>query len=71
MILPLFSRSPRDVTISALYGAIVAQTRLSCFYRDHVVSDTVNGRLEMILLQVALFLCRATVGEVAFGPSGI
>ncbi len=40
MITPLFRRSPRDGTISALYGAIVAQARLSCFYRDYGVFDT-------------------------------
>ena len=44
----IFSRlrsSTQPDTISALYGMIVAQARLPCFYRDYAVADTVNGRL--------------------------
>jgi hypothetical protein len=52
MIFPLFRRSARPDTISTLYGMIVAQARLPCFYRDYAVADTVNGRFDLIVLQV-------------------
>ena len=59
MILPLFRRAPRSGdTISALYGAIVAQARSSAFYRDYSVADTVDGRFELILVHLALVLRR-------------
>lgn len=60
MIWPLFRRrDPRRDTISALYGMIVAQARLPAFYRDYGVPDTVNGRLDLIVLHLALFWGRA------------
>ncbi len=58
MILPLFRRNRRPDTIAALYGTIVAQARSPSFYRDYGVSDTVNGRLELIILHLALVLRR-------------
>lgn len=58
MIFPLFRRSARPGTISALYGAIVAQARLPGFYRDYVVPDTVEGRFGLIVLHLALVLDR-------------
>jgi cytochrome b pre-mRNA-processing protein 3 len=58
MIFPLFRRSARPGTISALYGAIVAQARLPGFYRDYGVPDTVDGRFELIVLHLALLLDR-------------
>ena len=58
MIFPLFRRSARPGTISALYGAIVAQARLPAFYRDYNVPDTVDGRFELIVLHLALLLDR-------------
>jgi cytochrome b pre-mRNA-processing protein 3 len=59
MIFTRFRRAPRGPdTISALYGMIVAQARLPCFYRDYAVADTVNGRLDLILLHLALGLDR-------------
>jgi cytochrome b pre-mRNA-processing protein 3 len=58
MILPLFRRNRRADTIAALYGTIVAQARSPTFYRDYGVSDTVNGRLELIILHLALVLRR-------------
>jgi len=55
----LFGRAPRaHDTISALYGMIVAQARLPCFYRDYAVADTVNGRFDLIVLHLALLLDR-------------
>ena len=58
MIFKLFRRTPRDNTIACLYGTIVAQARLPAFYQIYGVPDTVNGRLEMIMLHTVLFLCR-------------
>ena len=58
MILPLFRRNQRATSIAALYGAIVAQARLPAFYRDYGVPDTVEGRLDLIILHVVLLLHR-------------
>jgi cytochrome b pre-mRNA-processing protein 3 len=59
MIFSLFRREPRGPdTISTLYGMIVAQARLPCFYRDYAVADTVNGRFDLIVLHLALMLDR-------------
>jgi cytochrome b pre-mRNA-processing protein 3 len=58
MILPLFRRSTQADTISALYGAIVAQARMPAFYRDYGVPDTVDGRFELIVLHLVLLLRR-------------
>jgi len=58
MILPLFRRTQEQDTIPALYGAIVAQARLPAFYRSYGVPDTVDGRFELILLHLILFLRR-------------
>jgi cytochrome b pre-mRNA-processing protein 3 len=63
MIFSRFSRFRRGAqadTISALYGMIVAQARLPCFYRDYTVADTVNGRFDLIVLHRALALERLT-----------
>jgi cytochrome b pre-mRNA-processing protein 3 len=62
MILPLFRRSARSDTISALYGTIVAQARLPCFYRDYAVADTVNGRFDLLVLHLGLVLGRLEDG---------
>jgi cytochrome b pre-mRNA-processing protein 3 len=51
-------RTPRDGTIVALYGVIVAQARHPAFYRCYGVPDTVNGRFEMIVLHAALLVGR-------------
>jgi cytochrome b pre-mRNA-processing protein 3 len=64
MILKLFRRTPRDGTIACLYGTIVAQARVPAFYQIYGVPDTVNGRLEMIMLHAVLFL-RRLEGEAA------
>jgi cytochrome b pre-mRNA-processing protein 3 len=58
MILPLFRRSTRADTISALYGTIVAQARMPAFYRDYGVPDTVDGRFELIVLHLVLLMRR-------------
>jgi cytochrome b pre-mRNA-processing protein 3 len=53
-MLNVFRRNPRASTIEALYGAIVAQARLPVFYLDYGVPDTVNGRLDLLMLHLAL-----------------
>jgi cytochrome b pre-mRNA-processing protein 3 len=58
MIFTFFRRPARPDTISTLYGMIVAQARLPCFYRDYAVADTVNGRFDLIVLHLALVLDR-------------
>ena len=58
MIFPLFRRSARSDTISTLYGTIVAQARLPCFYRDYAVADTVNGRFDLLVMHLGLILDR-------------
>jgi cytochrome b pre-mRNA-processing protein 3 len=51
-------RSPRADTIQGLYGAIVAQARKPAFYADYGVADTPEGRFDMILLHLILFVRR-------------
>jgi cytochrome b pre-mRNA-processing protein 3 len=58
MIFHLFRRTPREASIASLYGMIVAQARAPAFYRSYGVPDTVNGRLEMIMLHAILVLDR-------------
>jgi cytochrome b pre-mRNA-processing protein 3 len=58
MIWPLSRRAKRPDTISILYGMIVAQARLPCFYRDYAVADTVNGRFDLIVLHLTLVIER-------------
>ena len=58
MIFPLFRRISRQDTISTLYGTIVAQARLPCFYREYGVADSVNGRFDLLVLHLAIVLDR-------------
>jgi cytochrome b pre-mRNA-processing protein 3 len=58
MIFSLFRRTARQDTISSLYGTIVAQARLPCFYREYGVADTVNGRFDLLVLHLAVTLDR-------------
>lgn len=58
----LFRRSPEPDSIDALYGMIVAQARSPAFYRTYGVPDTVNGRLEMILIHTFVFFRRTRSG---------
>jgi cytochrome b pre-mRNA-processing protein 3 len=63
-----FRRSPRDPKIDALYGMIVAQARSPSFYLEYGVSDTVTGRLDMIVLHLVLVLRQlAPAAEPAAG----
>ena len=58
----LFRRNPRSATIEAVYGAIVAQARAPVFYRGYGVPDTVNGRLDLLMLHLALVFERLSQG---------
>src|SRR5689334_7060106 len=58
MMFPLFRRNVRQNTISTLYGTIVAQARLPCFYREYGVPDTVSGRFDLLVLHLATVLDR-------------
>jgi cytochrome b pre-mRNA-processing protein 3 len=59
MMFPLFRRNVRQQdTISTLYGTIVAQARLPCFYREYGVADTINGRFDLLVLHLATILDR-------------
>jgi cytochrome b pre-mRNA-processing protein 3 len=53
-----FRRSRRAGNIDALYGMIVAQARSPAFYRDYGVPDTVEGRLDMLMLHLVLLIRR-------------
>lgn len=48
-------RAPRK-SASALYGRIVAQSRLAEFYKDFNVPDTVEGRFELLALHMFIVL---------------
>jgi cytochrome b pre-mRNA-processing protein 3 len=65
MIFRLFRRDPQATTITALYGAIVAQARNPVFYLGFGAPDTPEGRFDMIVLHLAL-VCRR-LGRAA-GP---
>ena len=56
MILAHFRRKSRTTSIDSLYGAIVAQARQQIFYAGYAVPDTVEGRLDMIMLHTVLLL---------------
>jgi cytochrome b pre-mRNA-processing protein 3 len=58
MIFQFFRRTRDDPSIASLYGTIVAQARAEALYQRFGVPDTVNGRLEMILLHMVLLLRR-------------
>lgn len=57
----ILRRTSREV-----YGSIVTQARHETFYREWCVPDTMEGRLEMIILHTALVLDRlGREGEAA------
>ena len=66
----LFRRNPQRGTIEALYGAIVAQARAPVFYLDYGVPDTVTGRLDVLMLHLALVFDRLSQGEAAAQEAG-
>lgn len=69
-MLNVFRRRPQASTIEAVYGAIVAQARAPVFYLRYGVADTVNGRLDLLMLHLALVFERLAQGEVAARSAG-
>ena len=62
----LFSRSKNDAIARRLYGAVVRQARLTVFYRDLAVPDTLDGRFDLIVLHLYLIANRLKgAGETA------
>ena len=61
-----FRKSPARLrgTIEAIYGMIVAQAREPLFYRDLAAPDTVDGRFDMLLLQLWLVLRRTVLRPI-------
>jgi cytochrome b pre-mRNA-processing protein 3 len=57
-LFPWTKRSPRGDTIRRLYGVIVAQARQPAFYADYGVADTPEGRFDMIVLHLIVFVRR-------------
>src|ERR1700752_370334 len=57
MILSVFRRKG-SATIDALYGAIVAQARLPTFYLAYGISDSREGRFDLIVLHQVLLARR-------------
>lgn len=62
MILSLFRKDPLEQPVSAVYKAIVAQSRQERFFRDWGIPDTVQGRFDVLSLHVALVLHRLREG---------
>ncbi len=52
------SAAPLQRTIETIYGMIVAQAREPAFYACYNVPDTVNGRLDVLILHLWLMLRR-------------
>ena len=52
------SAAPSRQTIETIYGMIVAQAREPAFYLRCNVPDTVNGRLDLLILHLWLVLRR-------------
>lgn len=69
-MLKLFRSKSQAATIEALYGAIVAQARNPVFYRDLAVADTVNGRLDLLMLHLVLVFERLSHGDDAARATG-
>jgi cytochrome b pre-mRNA-processing protein 3 len=61
------SAAPSRQTIETIYGMIVAQAREPAFYLGYKVPDTVNGRLDLLILNLWLVLRR--LRTVADGPA--
>lgn len=70
MIFARFRRKSRSESIDLLYDAIVAQARLPVFYSDYRVPDTIDGRLDMIMLHTVLLLNRVSRGDEALRALG-
>jgi cytochrome b pre-mRNA-processing protein 3 len=61
-------RRPPEEPARRLYEALVAQSRLPCFYVEAEVPDTVDGRFEMLALHAHLVLRRLKDGGAETAP---
>lgn len=61
----LFRNRQRERIVSRLYDEILAQARNPALFLDHGVPDTVEGRLDMMILHVFLFVHRMRGEDVA------
>jgi cytochrome b pre-mRNA-processing protein 3 len=61
--LPFRRNRASAASIAALYGMIVAQARKPAFYQSYGVPDTVEGRLDMIVLHLVLAMRALGMGR--------
>ena len=64
-------QAPPRGTIEAIYGMIVTQAREPSFYRDLGVSDTVDGRFDLLVLHLWMVLRRLRSIEGGVGLSQV
>jgi cytochrome b pre-mRNA-processing protein 3 len=70
MILRAFRRGDPNRNVHGLYGVIVAQARSPAFYTHYGVSDSVEGRFELIVLHLVLVLGRLGAKRAAASERG-
>jgi cytochrome b pre-mRNA-processing protein 3 len=70
MILRAFRRGDPNRNVHGLYGVIVAQARSPAFYTHYGVSDSVEGRFELIVLHLVLVLRRLGAKGAAASERG-
>jgi len=69
-VINLFRRqTPAQASAHALFGALVAQSRLPAFYMAGEVPDTIDGRFDLLALHVSLAI-RRLQRDPALGPLG-
>ncbi len=69
-MISLFRRqTPEQAAAHALFGALVAQSRLPAFYTAGEVPDTIDGRFDLLALHVSLAI-RRLQRDPALGPLG-
>jgi cytochrome b pre-mRNA-processing protein 3 len=73
MLMKWWRQPSRDRTIETIYGAIVAQARNPAFYDQYGVPDTFEGRFDLLVMHLFLYLhrvsgpnFRAGVGQPVF-----
>ena len=65
-----FRRARNGKAVSRLYGIVVTQSRRPEFYRDMGVSDTLDGRFDMLVLHMVLVLRRLQMEQDGGGGFG-
>jgi cytochrome b pre-mRNA-processing protein 3 len=69
-VISLFRRqTPAQAAAHALFGTLVAQSRLPAFYIAGEVPDTIDGRFDLLALHVSLAI-RRLERDPALGPLG-